>query len=192
MPARPSSFADRARDAHPALSLSVQTGDGVPDAPVPTPRLRRWVRAALRCDARITLRFVGSREGRSLNRAYRGRDYATNVLTFDYGESPAGEPPRGRVRAARAPACSADIVICVPVVEREARRQRKRVDHHLAHLVIHGVLHAQGLGHDDEIEAEAMEALETALLRRFRIGDPYAHARARTVAPATRSRPARG
>lgn len=157
MPARPRSPAKRARDARPALALSVQTGDGVPAVPVATPRLRRWVRAALARDARITLRFVGAREARALNRAYRNRDYATNVLTFDYGED------------------AADIVICLPVVEREARRQRKRVDHHLAHLVIHGVLHAQGFEHDDETDAEAMESLETALLRRFRIRDPYAN-----------------
>ncbi len=186
----PANAASRAR---PALSLSVQTGEGVSGAPVPAPRLRRWVRAALAGDARITLRFVGPGEGRSLNREFRGRDYATNVLTFDYGESgPAGAPRGpGRAPAAGAPSRSADIVICVPVVEREARRQRKRVDHHLAHLVIHGVLHAQGFGHDDEIEAQAMQALETALLRRFRIGDPYARTRGPGVAPPARNRPAR-
>jgi probable rRNA maturation factor len=118
-------------------------------------RLRRWVLAALQRDAKITLRFVGSREARALNRQYRGRDYATNVLTFDY------EPG------------VADIVICVPVLEREARAQRKPLDHHLAHLVVHGVLHAQGFEHEDEFEAQAMEELETALLRRFRVADPY-------------------
>jgi probable rRNA maturation factor len=118
-------------------------------------RLRRWVLAALQRDAEITLRFVGTREARALNRDYRGRDYATNVLTFDYAPG------------------VADIVVCVPVLEREARAQRKPLDHHLAHLVVHGVLHAQGFEHDDEVEAQAMEQLETALLRRFRVADPY-------------------
>jgi len=150
--------------ASPTLALAIQTGPRVPAIGVSRARLRRWVLAALQSDARITLRFVGAAEGRALNRAYRGKDYATNVLTFSY---PADET------GTTMPATAADIVICVPVVTREARAQRKPWDHHLAHLVIHGVLHAQGLEHDDEIEAQAMEALETALLRRFRIADPY-------------------
>lgn len=141
----------------PELALSVQSGPGAGDCPVTRPRLRRWVLAALQQDARITLRFVGSREGRALNHAHRGRDYATNVLTFGYDTTP----------------LEADIVICLPVVRREARAQRKPLDHHLAHLVIHGVLHAQGFDHEDEIEAQAMESLEAALLSRFRIPDPY-------------------
>ncbi len=151
----------------PELALSVQSGPGTGDCPVTRPRLRRWVLAALQDDARITLRFVGRREGRALNQAHRGRDYATNVLTFGYPEPPlppnAPKPPR-----------EADIVICLPVVRSEARAQRKPVDHHLAHLVIHGVLHAQGFDHEDEIAAQAMESLEAALLSRFRIPDPYA------------------
>ncbi len=150
--------ATRAQRPH-ALALAIQHGEGAPKCPVSRPRLRRWVGAALQTDARITLRFVGTREGRELNRAYRHKDYATNVLTFAYED--ASVP------------CAADIVICLPVVRREARRQHKAFEHHLAHLVIHGVLHARGFGHDDDTEAAAMEALETALLRRFRIGDPY-------------------
>lgn len=150
--------------AAPALCLSIQSGPGVPAVAVSRARLRRWVLAALQSDAWITLRFVGAAEGRALNRAYRGRDYATNVLTFAY---PADETQGPKHTTA------ADIVICLPVVAREARAQRKPLDHHLAHLVVHGVLHAQGFDHDDEIEAEAMEALEAALLRRFRIADPY-------------------
>jgi len=127
-------------------------------------QLRRWVQAALQSDARITLRFVGSREARALNREYRGKDYATNVLTFVYPAQTRSDEP---------PVQAADVVICLPVVAREARSQRKRFEQHLAHLVIHGTLHAQGFEHDDEVEAQAMEALETALLRRFRIADPY-------------------
>ena len=122
-------------------------------------RLRRWISAALQTDARITLRFVGTREAHALNLSYRRRDYATNVLTFNYHDASAG--------------CASDIVICLPVVRQEARRQRKPIEHHLAHLVIHGTLHAQGFEHDDPVEAEAMESLEAALLKRFRIDDPY-------------------
>lgn len=144
----------------PELSLSVQQASAASPCPVPRARLRRWVLAALQADTpetHLTLRFVGSRESRALNLAYRGKDYATNVLTFPYTESP----------------LEADIVICMPVVRAEAKRQRKPLDHHLAHLVIHGVLHAQGHEHDEDDEAAVMEALETALLKRFRIPDPY-------------------
>lgn len=142
----------------PRLTLSLQLGAGIAASPVSRPRLRRWIVTALRDDARITLRFVGNRESRALNSQYRGKDHATNVLTFPYARSP----------------IEADIVICLPVVRSEARSQRKPLDQHLAHLVIHGVLHAQGFEHDDDADAEAMESLETALLRRLRIADPYA------------------
>jgi probable rRNA maturation factor len=168
----------RATPPRPELALSVQTGSGIATVPVSRPRLRRWVLAALRGDARITLRFVGTREGRALNRGHRGRDYATNVLTFAYDPMP--EPPapaaasRKRSAAPPSPPVEADIVLCMPVVRAEARAQGKPLDHHLAHLVIHGVLHAQGFDHEDESEAQAMEGLETALLRRLRIPDPYA------------------
>ena len=168
----------RATPPRPELALSVQTGSGIPTLPVSRPRLRRWVLAALRGDARITLRFVGTREGRALNRDHRGRDYATNVLTFAYDPLPASPAaagaPRGRTAAQRCAPVEADIVLCMPVVRAEARAQGKPLDHHLAHLVIHGVLHAQGFDHQDEAGAEAMEGLETALLRRFRVPDPYA------------------
>lgn len=167
--------------AGPELSLSVQTGTGIPACPVSRPRLRRWVLAALQGDARITLRFVASREARALNREHRGRDYATNVLTFTYDGPPLAAMPdgrRARQSAGAARACAeADIVICLPVVRAEARTQRKPFDHHLAHMVIHGVLHAQGFDHEDDVEAAGMEALEAALLKRFRIPDPYADER---------------
>lgn len=142
----------------PELLLAVQQASAGAQCPVTRPRLRRWILAALQADAILTLRFVGSRESRTLNREYRGKDYATNVLTFPYAESPV----------------EADIVFCLPVIRAEARAQRKPLDHHLAHLVVHGVLHAQGFEHDDPVEAAGMEALETALLKRFRIPDPYA------------------
>lgn len=148
----------------PRLSLSIQSGSAALSLPVSRQRLRRWVTLALQAEARLTLRFVDSREGRALNAGYRGKDYATNVLTFNY---PPSQQASGKA------ACVADIVICLPVVRREAREQRKPLDHHLAHLVIHGVLHAQGFEHEHDAEAEAMEALETALLRRLRIPDPY-------------------
>jgi probable rRNA maturation factor len=148
--------------AAPRLALSVQFGDDAGECPADRGQLRRWALAALSHDARLVLRFVGEPEGRALNDAYRGRDYATNVLTFAY-DDPSDDGD----------AVQADIVICLPVVEREAREQRKAVRDHLAHLVVHGVLHAQGMDHEDEDEAREMEALETAVLRRFRIADPY-------------------
>ena len=122
------------------------------------------MRAALSCDAELTLRFVGSSESRQLNAQFRGRDYATNVLTFNY--------PDEAGLGSDAP-LQADIVICLPVLNREAKAQRKDVRDHLAHLVIHGVLHAQGMDHQTEAEAIQMESLEAALLKRFRIADPY-------------------
>lgn len=121
--------------------------------------LRRWVQLALERDAEIALKFVGAREGRRLNRVFRGRDYATNVLTFDYAQRP-------RVVA--------DIAICVPVVRREARESRKTLRAHLAHLVIHGTLHAQGYEHRRPAEARAMQSREAEVLARLRIADPYA------------------
>ena len=143
----------------PRLSLAVQLGPRVPALPAPRAQLRRWIAAALERDCMLTLRFVGTAEARALNQAFRGRDYATNVLTFDYG---AHEPVQ------------ADIVVCLPVVRREARAQGKAFADHLAHLVVHGALHAQGWDHErGEHEAAGMEARERAILARFRIADPY-------------------
>jgi probable rRNA maturation factor len=153
--------------ASPRLALSVQHEPGAGDCPADRAQLRRWAFAALNRDAELTLRFVGSREGRALNAQFRGRDHATNVLTFAYDAQ--GDAPQ---RSGDGPV-QADIVICLPVLVREARAQKKPLREHLAHLVIHGVLHAQGMDHEDEDEAREMEARETALLRRFRIADPY-------------------
>ena len=141
--------------AAPHLHLALQRGRGVAALPLGRSRLRRLVLAALEADAELTLRFVAMAEGRSLNAAYRGRDDATNVLTFAYADG------------------AADIVLCVPVIRREAREQKKVFEHHLAHLVIHGVLHAQGYDHDVPEAAHRMEAREISLLRRFRVADPY-------------------
>lgn len=146
------------RPPRPSLWLAIQLGAGQRKAPIERARLRRLALAALERDASLTVRFVGAAEGRELNRRYRGSDHATNVLTFPY-DTP------GRLEA--------DIVICTPVVRTEARAQRKRFDDHLAHLLIHGVLHAQGHEHREEDEAQRMEATEVAILRRFRIADPY-------------------
>jgi probable rRNA maturation factor len=120
--------------------------------------LRRWVQRALESEAEITLRFVGAAEGRRLNRQYRGRNYATNVLTFAYGG-----PPR----------VQADIVLCLPVLRREARADGRTLRAHLAHLVIHGVLHAQGYAHERDRDAARMQRRETELLAALRIADPY-------------------
>jgi len=147
--------------APPRLALSIQIDPGAGPCPADRAQLRRWAKAALARDATLALRVVGETEGRALNRDYRGRDYATNVLTFAYGEADGGGPVQ------------ADVVVCLPVVEREARAQRKSPRDHLAHLVIHGVLHAQGMDHERARDAREMEAREVAVLRRFRIADPY-------------------
>lgn len=161
--------AGRAAENGPALALTLQRGARIAAWPVAAARLRRWVRIALSRDATIVLRLVARAEAEALNVSFRGREYAPNVLTFAYGQ-----PARGRN-------LEADVVICVPVVRAEARAQRKPFDHHLAHMVVHGVLHAQGHDHVEPGEAAEMEALETRLLARLRIPDPYA-------APADRAR----
>jgi probable rRNA maturation factor len=122
------------------------------------PLLRRWARAALKRPAEVTLRIVAATEARRLNREFRGKDYATNVLTFVYDE---------------AMLCG-DIVLCAPVVAREAREQGKPVANHWAHLVVHGLLHLQGHDHERPDEAERMEKLERRILRGLGIPDPYA------------------
>jgi probable rRNA maturation factor len=127
---------------------------GVP----PAASFRRWARAALLEDAAVTLRLVDEEEGRVLNRGFRGRDYATNVLTFAYPES--------------AP-LSGDIAICLPVVAREAKQQRKTLEAHLAHLTVHGMLHLQGFDHQNATEAELMEGLETEIVSKLGYDDPY-------------------
>jgi probable rRNA maturation factor len=157
----PRPAATRSRRAAPRFALSIQHDPTAGDCPADRPQLRRWARAALERDAALTLRLVGEAEGRTLNARFRGKDRPTNVLTFVYDET----PDRGPVQA--------DIVVCLPVVEREARAQGKTARDHLAHLVVHGVLHAQGMDHEHDAEARVMESRETEILRRFRIADPY-------------------
>ena len=123
-------------------------------------QLRRWISTALTLDAAITLRIVDAKEGRELNRAYRKKDYATNVLTFVYDE-----PLDGVVHG--------DIVLCAPVVAKEAREQSKKLPHHYAHLVTHATLHLQGYDHEKGCAAEVMERREIDLLARMRIPNPY-------------------
>ena len=120
-------------------------------------RLRAWVRAACRGSLEVTLRVVGAAEGRRLNRSFRARDRATNVLSFAYGR----RPLRG------------DIVLCHPVIAREARQQGKSLAAHYAHLVVHGMLHLQGHDHEQKAHAARMERAEIRILRRLGLGDPY-------------------
>ncbi|MET0383525.1 MAG: rRNA maturation RNase YbeY, partial [Burkholderiaceae bacterium] len=126
---------------------------------LPRHAVARWIRAALDRPAQITVRIVGEDEGRALNRDYRRKDYATNVLTFDYAHRPAIE---------------ADLVLCAPVVEREAAQRRIDLAAHYAHLLVHGALHAQGFDHEDDgPEAALMEARETQVLAGLGFADPY-------------------
>ena len=145
--------------AMPKLSLTTQYVSVSKNLPTRS-QLRRWITAALERDAIITLRIVDAKEGHSLNRDYRKKNYATNVLTFVYGESAEG-------------ALSGDIVLCAPVITKEARAQRKELKHHYAHLVIHGALHLQGYDHEKPPDADVMERREIALLARMTIANPY-------------------
>lgn len=159
----------------PRLRLAVQVGHGagnVDDLPV-RGTLRRWVARALRCDADVTLRFVGAAEGRRLNRTFRGKDYATNVLTFVYTSD--NKADHTGAPSAREPAALAgDIVLCLPVLRREARARKKSLRAHCAHLVIHGVLHLQGFDHESAKDAKVMEGSEITLLAALGYSDPYA------------------
>jgi len=140
------------------LRLSLQQPDGRHRAVLARHRVARWLRAALEVPAEITVRIVDEDEGRALNHGYRRRDYATNVLTFDYQ---------------REPVVVADLVLCAPVVAREAREQRKTIEAHYAHLLVHGALHAQGWDHERAADARRMEARETQLLAALGFADPY-------------------
>ena len=142
----------------PRLALDVQVAAGRAGFPGAA-ALRRWARAAVGGSARVTVRVVGEAEARRLNRVYRGRDRATNVLSFAYERS--------------ARAVSGDIALCAPVIRREAERQGKRLEAHYAHLVVHGLLHLQGYDHEAPREARRMEALETQILAKLGYPDPY-------------------
>ncbi|KMY86001.1 Metal-dependent hydrolase YbeY, involved in rRNA and/or ribosome maturation and assembly [Candidatus Paraburkholderia calva] len=148
----------------PRLTLSVQfpAAKTYPShkAIVSRSTVARWIKASLFADAELTVRFVDEKEGRTLNRTYRQKDYATNVLTFAYAESE-DDPVSG------------DLILCCPVVEREANEQDKPLEAHYAHLIVHGTLHAQGCDHEVESEAQEMESIETDIMQSLGFPDPY-------------------
>jgi len=143
----------------PEFSLSVQFASGAGELPSRA-QVRRWVAAALEHPAEITVRIVDAEEAQALNQDYRDKDYVPNVLTFEYGETMPG-------------VLGGDVVICAPVVEREAREQGKPLKAHYAHMTIHGVLHLQGYDHIDPAEADIMESREIAILKQFHLPNPY-------------------
>jgi len=147
--------------AHLSLSLQFARFQGVERHRAALPRhgVTRWIRHALEADGEITVRIVDAEEGQRLNREFRGKDYATNVLTFDYAQQPV---------------VMADLVLCAPVIAREAKEQRKTLAAHYAHMVVHGTLHAQGWDHEtSEADAEEMEAREIEILARLGVRSPY-------------------
>lgn len=145
------------------LTLSLQFGKSIDDvalhrATLGRSKVKRWIRHALQSDAEITVRVVGALEGQTLNRDYRQKDYATNVLTFDYTQEPI---------------VTADLVLCAPVVAAEAKEQGKTLEAHYAHLLVHGALHAQGWDHDEDEDAQVMELRETDIMHRLGFASPY-------------------
>jgi len=146
------------RSPAPPLQLSLQMPDGQHRAHLARHRVARWVRAALELPGEISVRIVDEDEGRRLNREFRGKDYATNVLTFDY---------------AHEPVVAADLVLCAPVVEREAQEAGLPLEAHYAHLLVHGTLHAQGYDHETAAEARVMEGRESELLPQLGFADPW-------------------
>jgi probable rRNA maturation factor len=151
MPAKPKLLID-IQTASPALEVALSKIAS-------TALIKKWVKATIPLGGLMTLRFVNLAEGKKLNGAFRKKDYATNVLTFPYEYSKTS--------------LSADIIFCLPVIQREAKEQGKSVKAHLAHLIIHGCLHAQGFDHEHEKEATKMEKLEVALLKKMGFADPY-------------------
>jgi len=138
------------------MNLVVQRASSASHIPADSD-LNRWARAALSRNATVTLRYVAETEGRRLNREFRGKDYATNVLTFAYATKP----------------LEGDIVICAPVVAREAKAQGKSIAAHHAHLLVHGLLHLQGMDHERDADASRMEKRERAILATLGFDDPY-------------------
>jgi len=144
------------------LTLSLQFGKlenaALHRSALPRHKVARWIRHALQSDAEITVRIVDTEEGQALNRDYRHKDYATNVLTFDYTQEPV---------------VTADLVLCAPVVAQEAKEQGKTLEEHYAHLLVHGALHAQGWDHDEEEDAQVMELRESEIMARLGFENPY-------------------
>ena len=141
----------------PTLNLAVQYASSLNDLPSRT-QFRKWAKAAIRVDTEAAIRIVDETEGRELNKAYRGKDYATNVLTFPLTEEPH---------------LMGDIIICAPVVAAEALAQNKPLEAHYAHLTVHGILHLHGYDHEVEAQAELMESLETAIITKLGYANPY-------------------
>lgn len=141
----------------PKLHATIQYNTGQ-DALPGASQFRKWAKAALRVDTEVTIRIVDEAEGRTLNRTYRNKDYATNVLTFPLTEEPH---------------LMGDIVICAPVVAAEAKAQNKSLEAHYAHLTVHGILHLHGYDHETEAQAELMEGLETAIIMKLGYASPY-------------------
>jgi len=146
-----------------ALTLSLQFGKlanaEIHRAALPRHKVARWLRSALASDAEITVRIVDAAECQELNREYRNKDYATNVLTFDYTQEPV---------------VTADLVLCAPVVLQEAHEQGKTLQAHYAHLMVHGALHAQGWDHELDEDAQVMELRESEIMARLGFDNPYA------------------
>ena len=132
--------------------------NGIPDERA----FKKWLHSALPKSAELTLRVVNAAEARKLNSAFRGKDYATNVLTFVYHEN-------------KSPALMGDIVLCAPIVAREAREQGKTLEAHYAHLAVHGALHLAGMDHERDSEAQAMETKEIVILEGLGYANPYAN-----------------
>lgn len=149
---------ERALMVRPGLSLSLQFADARHREHLPRHKVMRWIRAALEAPAEITVRIVDADEGRHLNHEYRHKDYATNVLTFDY---------------AHEPVVVADLILCAPVVAHEAKAEKKPLEAHYAHLLVHGTLHAQGYDHEADDEAAVMEARESEVMLALGFKDPY-------------------
>jgi probable rRNA maturation factor len=146
----------------PELSLSLQFGKiknaEKHRAALPRHKVIRWIRNTLEVNGEITVRIVDAEEGQALNREYRQKDYATNVLTFDYTQDPI---------------VTADLVLCAPIVAQEAKEQKKTLEAHYAHLIVHGTLHAQGWDHELDEDAEVMELRETDIMARLGFKNPY-------------------
>ena len=141
----------------PKLAATIQyasEADNIPSAS----QFRKWAKAALRVDTEVTIRIVDAEEGQMLNNTYRGKNYATNVLTFPLTEEPH---------------LMGDIIICAPVVATEAEAQNKSLEAHYAHLTVHGILHLHGYDHEIEAQAELMEGLETAIVTKLGYASPY-------------------
>jgi probable rRNA maturation factor len=142
----------------PQLDFSLQLASQAANIPSAS-QFKRWVRAALRVETSLAIRVVDEEEGKQLNASYRGKDYPTNVLTFPLTEEPL---------------LMGDIVICAPVVAREAKEQGKALLAHYAHMTVHGVLHLHGYDHEIDAQADLMEAMEIAILQKLGFANPYA------------------